>query len=89
MYAYHRTGLDYFSENQKDAKQSMAITLTLFKGLYNKRPNNFLTRVFFDAKAEEIASIYSDGPQVSITELIDALNRVAPTKSTFWRQIKF
>ena len=89
MYAYHRTGLDYFSENQKDAKQSMAITLTLFQGLYNKRPNNFLTRVFFDAKAEEIASIYSDGPQVSITELIDALNRVAPTKSTFWRQIKF
>lgn len=89
LYAYHRTGLDYFAENQKESKQSMAVTLSLFKDLNNRRPNNFLSRVFFDAKAEEIASIYSDGPQVSITELVDTLNRVAPTKSTFWRQIKF
>jgi len=89
MYAYHRTGLDYFSDNQKEAKEGMAVTLTLFREMYNKRPNNFLTRVFFDAKAEEIASIYSGGPQVNITDLIDTLNRVAPTKSTFWRQIKF
>ena len=89
MYTYHRTGLDYFSDNPKEAKQSISVTLSLFRGMYSKRPNNFLSRVFFDAKAEEIASMYSGGPQVNITELVDTLNRVAPTKSTFWRQIKF
>lgn len=59
------------------------------KAMYNKRPNNFLNRVFFDSKAEEIASMFSGGPQLPITDFLTTLNRIAPTKSTFWRQISF
>ncbi|RMB56135.1 DUF4835 family protein [Dokdonia sinensis] len=89
MYEYHRKGMDIMSTNQEDAKSQIAETLQLMRGMYNTRPNNFLSRVFFDAKAEEIASIYAGGPQVKITELVEVLNRVAPTKATLWRQIKF
>ena len=88
MYAYHRNGLDYMAQNDRDAKQSIAISLALFNQLYSSRPNNFLTRVFFDSKAEEIASIFSGGPQVNISNLVSILNKVAPTKSTYWQQIK-
>jgi len=88
MYAYHRNGLDYMAQSDREAKQSIAISLSLFEQLYRSRPNNFLTRVFFDSKAEEIASIFSGGPQVNISNLVSTLNKVAPTKSTFWQQIK-
>ena len=88
MYAYHRNGLDYMADNTREAKQSIAVTLSLFNQLYSSRPNNFLSRVFFDSKAEEIASIFSGGPQVSISELTSMLNKVAPTKSSYWKQIK-
>ncbi len=88
MYAYHRNGLDYMAQNDRDAKQSIAISLALFNQLYSSRPNNFLTRVFFDSKAEEIASIFSGGPQVSISNLVSMLNKVSPTKSSYWQQIK-
>ncbi|AWH74472.1 DUF4835 domain-containing protein [Dokdonia sp. Dokd-P16] len=89
MYSYHRTGLDFMVDDKKRSKQTISTTLSQFQSLYKKRPNNFLTRVFFDTKAEEIASIFSSGPSVNITSLVEVLNQVAPTKSNFWRQIKF
>lgn len=88
LYAYHRNGLDYMADNTKDAKQSIAVTLELFNQMYNSRPNNYLTRVFFDAKALEVSQLFSGGPQVNISSLVSTLNKVAPTKSSFWQQIK-
>jgi len=55
----------------------------------NRRPNSFILRTFFDAKAEEIESIYSDGPSVNITDLVTALTRIAPTHASKWRNINF
>ena len=89
MYNYHRRGLDVMSNNVKDAKSEIAIALTAFKKMNNRRPNSYLARVFFDAKSDEIASIYSGGPNVDIANLIDVLNRVAPTYSSKWRNIKY
>lgn len=89
MYQYHRQGMDVMASDQKEAKSNIAATLEKMRGMYNTRPNNFLSRVFFDAKAEEIAAMYASGPQVNIKDLVETLNRVAPTKATLWRQIKF
>ena len=89
MYTYHRTGLDFMIDDKKRSKQTLATSLLQFQSMYKKRPNNFLTRVFFDTKGEEIASIFSGGPSVNITSLVETLNQVAPTKSNFWRQITF
>lgn len=89
MYSYHRTGLDFMIDDKKRSKQTIATSLVQFQSMYKKRPNNFLTRVFFDTKGEEIASIFSSGPSVNITSLVEVLNLVSPTKSNFWREIKF
>ncbi|WGD34795.1 DUF4835 family protein [Olleya sp. YS] len=89
MYNYHRRGLDIMSDNQKDAKNEIAIALGYFKDMNRRRPNSYLLRVFFDAKAEEIEQIFSDGPSVDIAELVDTLNKVAPMHSSKWRNIKF
>ena len=89
LYSYHRLGLDLMSSDVKKGKQNIINAVIKLKGMYSRRPNNFLTRVFFDSKAEEIASIFSGGPQVDIVDLQETLSRIAPTKSTFWRQIKF
>ena len=42
----------------------------------------------FDAKSDEIQSIFSGGPKVDIAGLIDNLNRMAPTRRSNWREIK-
>ena len=57
--------------------------------LNSVKPNAFLTRVFFDAKSDEIVSIFSGGPSIPVGDLIDVLNKVSPLNSTKWSQIKF
>jgi hypothetical protein len=57
--------------------------------VHKRRPNSYLMRVFFDAKANEIMDILSGGPSVKITDAIDILNDIAPMHSQKWRNIKF
>ncbi|WP_299890553.1 DUF4835 family protein [uncultured Lacinutrix sp.] len=89
MYNYHRRGLDAMSKSKKDGKNEIALALGAFKKMNSRRPNSYLSRVFFDAKAEEIEQIFSSGPNVDISGLIDVLNRVAPMHASKWRNIKF
>ncbi|MGO3184350.1 MAG: DUF4835 family protein [Aequorivita sp.] len=89
MYEYHRDGLDIMSTNPKQAKEKIADAISTLKSINDRRPNSFLVRTFFDAKSDEITAIFSGGPQVDITKLIENLNRLAPTKRSNWSDIKF
>lgn len=89
MYAYHRDGLDNMHVDAKKGKKAIADALSSFNAMYNRRPNSFILRVFFDAKAEEIQDIFSEGPSVDIANLVTTLSKIAPTHSSKWRNINF
>lgn len=86
---YHREGLDIMSENTKTGKEAIAASLKLFKTMNSRRPNSFVLRTFFDAKADEIEQIFSDGPSVDIRSVKETLQRVAPMHSSKWENVKF
>lgn len=86
---YHRDGLDVMSENAKEGKEAISAVLQQFQSMNSRRPNSFLQRTFFDAKADEITEIFSDGPNVNIANLKDVLQKVAPMHSSKWQNIKF
>ncbi len=89
LYNYH-SGLDLMNQDLKIAKEKIrdALVVNLAK-LNATKPNAFLTRVFFDAKSDEIVSIFSGGPNISISDLIEILNRTSPLNSSKWAQIKY
>jgi len=89
MYSYHMEGLDIMSDDAKGGKEQIADALVQFNAMNSRRPNSFLLRTFFDAKADEIEQIFSDGPNVNIANLKETLQKIAPTQSTKWRNIKF
>jgi len=89
MYTYHRQGLDLMHQDQTTAKTNIAKSIQLMRDMYDNRPNSLLNRVFFDAKADEVESVFSGGPSVSIKEVVDNLNRTAPFYSDNWQNIKF
>ena len=89
MYEYHFKALDKMSESQKEGKEGVKNALKTLVEVSNVRPNAYLTRVFFDAKADEIVSIFTDGPKVEITDVIDNLNRLSPTNSSKWGRISY
>lgn len=87
LYNYHRKGMDILVDNNNAGKQVIAGSLRLFETLISRRPNAFLLQTFFDAKAEEIQNIFSDGSKIDIVKLKETLNRVAPFYSSAWNQI--
>ncbi|MCX2719381.1 DUF4835 family protein [Lentiprolixibacter aurantiacus] len=89
MYNYHRKGLDILGDNNSTGKQVISGSMRLFETLIKRRPNAFLIQTFFDAKAEEIRNIFSDGPKVDIVSLKETLNRVAPFYASTWNEIKY
>ena len=88
MYDYHN-GLDLMNQDLKASKEKIKKSLLNLSKLNATRPNAFLTRVFFDAKSDEIVSIFSGGPTISITDLVDNLNRISPLNSSKWLSIKY
>ena len=89
LYNYHRKGLDIMADNTNTGKQVISGSLRLFETLIQRRPNAFLIQTFFDAKAEEIQNIFSDGPKVDVVQLKETLNRVAPFYASTWNQITY
>ena len=87
-YQYHREGLDIMTSDLKAAKNKILESLKTLNEVYKVRPNAFLTRVFFDAKVDEIVSILSGGPNVQLSETIEILNRLSPLNSSKWSSIK-
>jgi hypothetical protein len=88
MYKYHREGMDKFAEDPKQAKQTIIDAVSLFKDMNDRRPNSFLLRSFFDAKADELKNIFSGGPAVNTADFKSTLQRLSPTNASKWREIK-
>jgi len=88
LYDYHRMGLDIMEKDQKEAKNVIIGSIKTLKGINDRRPNSYLLRTFFDAKSDEIQTIFSGGPKVDIAGLLENLNRMAPTRRSNWSKIK-
>ena len=89
MYKYHLKGLDEMSGNPKKGKDQISEAIQELNAMNQRRPNSFLMRVFFDAKAQEIEEIFSGGPSVDIADLVSILTKIAPTHAAKWRNISF
>ncbi len=88
VFEYHNA-LDIMHKDLKSAKEKIKSSLLNIGKLNSSKPNAFLTRVFFDAKSDEILSIFSGGPSVTISDLVDSLNKTSPLNSNKWELIKY
>lgn len=89
MFQYHFEGFDKMTTNVKEGKIGINKSISTLFELAKVRPNAYLTRVFFDTKADEIVSIFSDGPKVDLKNLNENLNSLSPTNTSKWSQITF
>lgn len=88
LYGYHFEGLDLMHKDLKIAKENIKEAVATIAKIYSIRPNAFLTRVFFDAKSDEIVSVFSGGPSIKIDDLVDNLNKISPLNASKWSKIK-
>ncbi|QYJ68053.1 type IX secretion system protein PorD [Flavobacterium litorale] len=88
LYSYHREALDVMADNPKEGKEKAIEAIDTLVQLNKVRPNAFLMRIFFDAKSDEVVSMFSGGPMITTTGLADKLSRISPMNSSKWSAIK-
>lgn len=89
LYKYHITGLDNFAANKEYGKQALEDSVFSLENIFNKTVGNYLIRVFFDAKADEIVNVYSDGPRTKKgSELTSTLKKISPNNNSKWRAME-
>jgi len=88
LYNYHLAGLDIMEKDIKAGKNALLDAVMSLKKIYNNDMTSPILRIFMDAKADEIVSIFSDGPNIDTRSLVDALNRMSATNATKWAEIK-
>ena len=74
--------------NLKSSKIEITKAIDGISKVFLTRPSAYLLRVFIDAKSDEIVSIFSGGPSTDVNDLVSNLNRISPTNSAKWAQIK-
>lgn len=88
MYQYHREGLDIMYTSPEAGKSAIANAILRLKKIYDTRPDAFILRVFTDAKADEIVTIFSEGPTFDVTSLREVLLKISPYNNSKWKNLK-
>lgn len=90
LYDYHRNGFDNFSIDKNRAKQSIEDAVLSIENIYNKTVGNYLIRLFFDAKADEIVNVYSEGPNTrNASRLVQTLRKISTNNNSKWKNIEY
>jgi len=79
MYEYHREGLDVMYTDVTKGRQKVMEALLNVQEVFNAKPANFNVALFFNAKAAEIANIFSDATNEEKAALLPVLNAIDAT----------
>jgi hypothetical protein len=88
LYTYHRNGFDNLVNSKSAGQQSIENSIIDLESIYNKTVGNYLIRLFFDAKANEILSMYSEESQTRKKQrLIETVRKISPNNNSKWRKL--
>jgi hypothetical protein len=87
---YHRLGLDRLSERPSEAREQVAQALTDIQKVFRDKPDPYLTylKLFFDAKADEIVNIFSQGPMPDKVRVYNILAEIDNANESKYKAIK-
>jgi hypothetical protein len=80
-YEYHRLGLDLMYQDPVKARAGVMDAIADVQNVYNVRPANYNVQLFFNAKATEIANIFSEATQDEKTKIYNILTLIDPTET--------
>lgn len=87
LYRYHRKGLDKLGEEPDDARFEITEALEELRKVYRENPTAFILKLFFDAKANEIAKIYSEAYPNEQARIVKTLVEIDPSNSSLYQSI--
>ncbi|MCL3780586.1 DUF4835 family protein [Prolixibacteraceae bacterium JC049] len=87
IYRYHRKGLDIMSEKQDEGRSEIVEALRSVQKVYRVRSYLYITRLFFDAKVDEIANLFTKSFPDEKNRVMAILNEVDPSNGSKYDKI--
>lgn len=89
MYTYHRQGLDQMADNMESARTAVYEALDKMKDIRRRSSRNpYLLNLFFTAKSDEIANIFSEAPQIEKSRVLEVLQTADPANTSKYSKLK-
>lgn len=88
MYNYHRKGLDQMYDKMEEGRAAILASIDNLKEVHKNRPASYNMQLFFEAKNQELISIFKDDPlNEEKTKIIDILNLIDPANQNLYSKI--
>lgn len=88
LYAYYRTGMDLFYENEEAGRSGILNCLNFLSNLNRENPNSMIVQVFFQGKSNELVKVFSKaGPDVK-ARAKELLTKLDLTNSAVYKELK-
>ncbi len=87
LYQYHRLALDFFIEDQSQAREQALEALKKIQTVSRQVANTYLFELFFSVKAQELAALFMEAPLDIRTEASILLREVNPGNSSIYDKL--
>jgi len=88
IYAYYRSGMDMFYENQKDGRDNVMKCLNYLSTINTENPNSMILPFFFQGKSSELVKIFSRADGEMKIRAREILQKLDITNTSAYKEIK-
>ena len=88
IYAYYRSGLDQFYENQKEGRNNIMTCLNYLNTINSENPNSMILPFFLQGKSSELVKVFSRADAEMKTRAKDVLEKLDITNSSAYKELK-
>ncbi|MBC7948724.1 MAG: DUF4835 family protein [Chitinophagaceae bacterium] len=88
LYAYYRSGMDMFYENESDGRNGIINSLNFLNTLNTENPNSMIMQFFFQGKSSELVKVFSKAPADVKVRARDILTKLDITNTAAYKELK-
>ena len=88
LYAYYRTGMDLFYENEAEGRKGIMNALNFLNTLNIENPNSMIMQFFFQGKSAELVKVFSKATADVKTRAADLLSKLDITNAATYKELK-
>ncbi|GAC1420803.1 MAG: DUF4835 family protein [Flavisolibacter sp.] len=88
IYAYYRSGLDHFYDNEAEARTGILNALNYMNTINSDNPNSMILQFFFQGKSGEFIRIFSKAEPELKSRARDLLTRLDLTNINAYKELK-
>jgi uncharacterized protein DUF4835 len=88
LYAYYRTGLDNFFEDEISARAGILNCLNFLSTMNKENPNSMIMQIFFQGKSNELIKMFSKATPDVKKRAVDLLTKLDINNATAYKELK-